>query len=374
MIPPPRRYRLLLSAVLLLSAYLIFQIAIGGLLPYLLAVVLAYLLLPVVNYIGRISPQRLRDRGLARPLAIVLVYFSAAAFVALILGFIVPPVIQQLGQLINDAPALYDNASEWFERFRVGYEQSIPGDIRETVESTLQGGALSIMGAAQTGITRTITAVSRIVSFSLGFVVVPFFLFYLLNDESQLEQMVYSVVPKGWQEDAYNLARIVDDILSAYIRGQLILAFFVGLMATVGLTLLKVRFAFLLGIGAGFFEVIPFVGPILGAIPAVILAFLQEPVLALWTLILFAAIQQIENLLLVPRIAGQSVRLHPAVIMVVLVIGNEVGGLLGLLASVPATAVVRDVVKYLFIRLADELVTPAAALQRIRSEYVEIEG
>ena len=260
MIPPPRRYRLLLSAVLLLSAYLIFQIAIGGLLPYLLAVVLAYLLLPVVNYIGRISPQRLRDRGLARPLAIVLVYFSAAAFVALILGFIVPPVIQQLGQLINDAPALYDNASEWFERFRVGYEQSIPGDIRETVESTLQGGALSIMGAAQTGITRTITAVSRIVSFSLGFVVVPFFLFYLLNDESQLEQMVYSVVPKGWQEDAYNLARIVDDILSAYIRGQLILAFFVGLMATVGLTLLKVRFAFLLGIGAGFFEVIPFVG------------------------------------------------------------------------------------------------------------------
>jgi len=89
--------------------------------------------------------------------------------------------------------------------------------------------------------------------------------------------------------------------------------------------------------------------------------------------LLFFVIQQIENLLLVPRISGRSVRLHPALVMVVLVVGNEAAGLWGMLLAVPVTALIRDVFKYLYLRLSDEAVTPADALGRVRTEAMRID-
>jgi predicted PurR-regulated permease PerM len=115
------------------------------------------------------------------------------------------------------------------------------------------------------------------------------------------------------------------------------------------------------------FEVLPFVGPILGAIPAVLVALLSNPISALWVAVAFFAIQQVENLILVPRIAGESVKLHPAAVMVVLVVGNELGGFIGMLVAVPVTAMVRDLFKYSYLRLADEPLPPEEAMGQVRS-------
>jgi predicted PurR-regulated permease PerM len=134
-----------------------------------------------------------------------------------------------------------------------------------------------------------------------------------------------------------------------------------------------VDFALLLGLTAGAFEILPYVGPILGAIPALIVAVLQSPMTALWTLVVFLIIQQLENFFLVPRIAGESVKLHPALVMVVLVVGNEALGLWGMLVAVPLTAVIRDVFKYFYLRFADEEVSPMEAMARVRTERMIIE-
>jgi predicted PurR-regulated permease PerM len=134
---------------------------------------------------------------------------------------------------------------------------------------------------------------------------------------------------------------------------------------TVGLSLLGVRFPAVLGLIAGVLEIIPFIGPIMGAVPAVIVATIQEPLLGLWTLLLFIGIQQLENIFLVPRISGKAVQLHPAVIMVVLVLGNQAAGFWGLLLAVPVTAIVRDVFKYLYLRFQDEPVSPRDAMARV---------
>jgi predicted PurR-regulated permease PerM len=156
-------------------------------------------------------------------------------------------------------------------------------------------------------------------------------------------------------------------VLSAYIRGQLLLVLFVGGLATVALILIGVPFPLVLGLIAGIFEVLPYIGPILGAIPAVVVALLSDPISALWVAGAFFVIQQVENLVLVPRISGESVKLHPALVMVSLVIGNELAGLLGMLIAVPVTAVVRDVFKYLYLRFLDEPLAPDDALTSIRS-------
>jgi predicted PurR-regulated permease PerM len=163
------------------------------------------------------------------------------------------------------------------------------------------------------------------------------------------------------------LARLIDDVLSAYIRGQLLLILFVGGLSTIALLIIGVPFAIVLGLIAGIFEALPYVGPILGAIPALIVALLSDPVSAIWVAVAFFAIQQVENLILVPRISGESVKLHPAMVMVVLVMGNELAGLLGMLVAVPITATIRDVFKYLYLRFQDEPLEPEDALSSIRA-------
>jgi len=126
-------------------------------------------------------------------------------------------------------------------------------------------------------------------------------------------------------------------------------------------------FALVLGLIAGIFEILPYVGPILGAIPAIVVALLADPWSALWVAIAFFGIQQVENLVLVPRISGESVKLHPAMVMVVLVVGNELAGFWGMLIAVPVTAVLRDVFKYLYLRFLDEPLNPEEAMTNVRS-------
>jgi predicted PurR-regulated permease PerM len=138
-------------------------------------------------------------------------------------------------------------------------------------------------------------------------------------------------------------------------------------LATVALAIIGVPFALVLGLIAGIFEALPYVGPILGAVPAIVVAVLSSPGSALWVAIAFFAIQQVENLILVPRIAGESVKLHPAMVMVVLVIGNELAGFVGMLIAVPVTAVLRDVFKYLYLRFLDEPLAPEEAMTNIRA-------
>jgi predicted PurR-regulated permease PerM len=218
------------------------------------------------------------------------------------------------------------------------------------------------MTAVQRGLIRTLGFVGNTVSWMLGLVVVPFWLFFVLNDSGKVKQGMLNLLPAELRPDAEALRIIVDRVLSAYIRGQLLLAFSIGLMATVGLMILGIDFSLLLGIVAGFFEIFPFIGPILGAIPAIVVTLLQDPSKVLWVVVLFAAIQQIENVLLVPKINGDAVALHPAIIMVVLVVGQQLLGLAGMLLAVPLTAILRDVVHYLYLRVGSEGITPAEAL------------
>jgi len=218
----------------------------------------------------------------------------------------------------------------------------------------------------QDGLVATVRTVSSTVGFIIGLVVIPFWLFYILHDESQVKNGVLQALPQQLRPDVLSVARLVDDVLSAYLRGQLLLVLFVGSMAMLALFIIGVPFALVLGILAGIFEVLPYVGPILGAIPALLVALLSNPASAIWVAVAFFAIQQVENLILVPRISGESVKLHPALVMVVLVIGNELAGFLGMLIAVPITAIIRDLFKYFYLRFQDESVSPEEAMTLIR--------
>jgi predicted PurR-regulated permease PerM len=370
---PARRNRLILIGLLALILGAMLYVARAALFPYALGLVVAYLVLPAVNLIDRHMPQALRERKLARPLAILLVYLVGIAILVGFVAFLVPIISGQLEALWENRDTLVQTASDLVTELGERYRRDVRADFRQALEEYLSQITGKIASLIQTGLTRTLSAVTSTISFVLGFIVVPFWLFYILNDQVEVSAGLVTLIPERWEADVRNLLRITDDIFSAYIRGQFLLCLFVGIMATVGLMLVGVPYALVLGLVAGAFELIPYIGPLLGAVPGVIVAALDSWPSAGWAVLVFFVIQQIENLLLVPRISGRSVRLHPALVMVVLVVGNEAAGLWGMLLAVPVTALIRDVFKYLYLRLSDEKVTPADALGRVRTEAMRID-
>jgi len=366
-ISPARRNRLLLWTALFLLVGGLIWAARKVLLPYILGLVVAYVLLPLVNWLDRHMPARLHRWRVARSLSIILTYLLMIALIAGIVAFVIPVVAEQVQILVKNWPELTTRAQDWGTRGLGWYTDNIPVDWRLAIESNLRGLADDALKAGRDAFLTTVRTVSSTMSFFLGLIVIPFWLFYILQDEERVKAGVLRAFPQQLQADVQCMARLVDDVLSAYIRGQLLLCLFVGGMATIALLIIGVPFALVLGLVAGIFEVLPYVGPILGAIPAVLVALLFDPVSVLWVLVAFVAIQQIENLILVPRISGESVKLHPALVMVALVIGNEVAGLIGMLVAVPVAAVIRDVFQYSYLRLMDEPLAPEEALLNIRS-------
>ena len=364
---PNRRNRLILVLALAIIVLFFLWVARSALIPYIFALALAYLLLPVVNRLEVILKRVSRGRSVraARPVAILLTYVVVVGMLVLFFSLVVPVIVQQFEVLWSSRDQLAGQGQVLAANIVIWYQRTIPSDVQARLLELAQQTGGTVASGLQAGILRTLSFVTNTFGFVLGLIVIPFWLFYILYDQAKAMRGAFSLVPPRFRTDTLNLIRVVDDILSAYIRGQLLLCVFIGVMATVGLSLLGVRFPAVLGLVAGVFEILPFIGPIIGAVPAVIVATIQAPLLGLWTLLLFVGIQQLENLLLVPRISGKAVQLHPAVIMVVLVLGNQIAGFWGLVLAVPVTAIIRDVFKYLYLRFQDEPVSPRDAMARL---------
>jgi predicted PurR-regulated permease PerM len=167
-------------------------------------------------------------------------------------------------------------------------------------------------------------------------------------------------LPDGWRADVWAVIRIVERVFSQWVRGQLFLGVTVGIATFVGLEILNFavdpifgRFALLLAVSAGILELLPIIGPIIAAVPAVLLAATAGPEAAVAALILYLLVQQVENNLLVPKIQGDAVELHPSAVMFSLVVGGAIAGLLGAILALPVAAAGRNVFRYLFGRLSD---------------------
>lgn len=370
---PAQSRRLILILALLLIVGWVFYVARTALIPYVLGLVLVYLFYPLVQCFDHYMPAVLGRRKFSRPLSIILVYLVAILMIAGFMAFLVPVVVNQVESMWAQREQLIAQAQALLEEWLVRYRTTIPEGWRLTIESNLGRAVEAIGRAIQDSLGSTVSAITSTVSLIIGLVIIPFWVFYILADEKAITSMFEAMIPKRIETDVRNVLRIIDDILSAYLRGQLLLCLAVGIMSIVGFIVIGLDFAVLLGVIIGIFEFIPSIGPILGAIPALIVAVIQSPITALWTMLVIFIVQQVENLFLVPRITGKSVRLHPALVMFVLVIGNEALGLWGMIIAVPVTAILRDVFKYLYLRFSDEPVSPQEALSRVRTETMRLD-
>ncbi len=364
--------------LIIISLYLIGWLVVNAgsaVTPFIFGGVLAYLFLPLVNFFNRWLP---------RWLAILAVYLLTFGMLVLAVALVIPPLIAQIADLIRSLPDIATIQRE-ANRLLDEYEQllaSLPPAVQAEIQSaitsaaaeglnTLRANFVNYLQSIGQFLVNSVLSVVNTVTFLLGFFLIPFWLFYVLMDQRAGRDYLDRMIHPRLRADFWAMITIIDHDLSGYLRGQLILGTSVGLAAWIGLTALniagmKIPYTVLLAVVAGVTELVPVIGPIIGAIPAILLGLADSPTTALAVTILYIAIQQLENHILVPRIIGESVGVHPAILMVVLVVCSQVFGLLGAILSAPLSAMARDLFLYLYGRLSDPP-SPAGVLpERLR--------
>lgn len=369
-VPIQRRKRILLFSVAVLAVLATLWAARSVLGLYIIGLVLAYILAPVVDSVQRGIDwvgEKVRLgflRRAARSLSIVISYLLVIALVAGFVSMVVPIVVREAEQLWAAREGIWNQVSIWFEQISQQYEL-LPDRVRTQVDDTLRNLSTFLMQVIQQAVQGTFTAISYTTSVVLAITIVPFWTYFLLRDFEQIQDSVYRVLPKAIRDDVSSILRMLDHTIGGYLRGQIVLMIVVGIMQTIAMTLLGLDYALLLGVIAGLLEIVPNIGPTLAAIPAILVALTRSPGLALVTALVANLIQNLENSLIVPRVLGQSVGLHPVVMMVMLVVGTEIAGLPGLILAPILTAMLRDVYRYLAYRFADDPCRPAEALEQV---------
>lgn len=341
------RWRIVLwAAMLLLVAWVAWQ-ARWALLPFSIGALLAYVLTPVVDHLAALVPGRARQESVVfRGIAVVLVYLAIAGVLAGVGVAIVPVAAHEISEFVEDLPDHIDGTqaqvNEWLEVYR----ERVPEDIRMRIDEYAAdfgddlGGRIASAGAP---VFESLTGWIAVIA---GFVVVPIWMFYALRDRHNFERNFAAAVPEPVQPDVLNGVRIADQLIGRYLRGQLLLGLVVGVMTFIGLMLLGVELAIALAVFAGVAELIPIIGPFIGALPAVVIVAATDPDKIIWVLLLYVLVQQVENHLLVPRVQGHAVELHPAVIIMLLAIAGTVFGFIALVVIIPLVALLRELFWY----------------------------
>ena len=353
-----RKRRLLVAAAALVVATLAVVYLMGSvLLPVGLSLVIAYVLLPLAKLLERLMPWRHNRPGLSRGLAVGIIFLVAVGLIAAVLIAVIPPTINQGRRFIQDFPGFFNSARTTVEGWIVQYADLVPQDLRDRSEAALAD-AGAILGQATWRVAQqTFRVISGSISFLLGLATAPVLIFYLMKDSGPIRESLYAPFPQGMRPYLRDILDIADRTLGGYLRGQLFLGLVVGVIVAVGLLLLGVPFAVILGIVAGITELIPIIGPWIGGAVGVLVTLASAPDKILWVILLYLIVQLLENTLLVPRIQADTLSLHPIAIILVITIGSQYFGLWGVILGPPLVALAKDVIIY----FAQEWNKPPAA-------------
>lgn len=300
----------------------------------------------VISYIIT-SPVRLMERkGIPRRFAILFIYIAMICTLALAVFYLLPVLfhnMKELAEILPDVIAHYKGIfDDMISAIRYSrWSEDIKAAVLDEIQMALlilQDKAINLLGKAIEGLAGTVELLLRS---AIALVVA----FYFVNDAERFKKAFLSTIPRKWRESVQETGAEINVVLSNFIRGQIVISAIVGGMEAVGLYIVGVNYALMLGIIGGITNIIPYFGPYIGAVPAVILAFIQSPLKALWAVVVFTAVQQIENAVITPRIIKERLGLHPVVTILVILTGGSFFGVIGLLFAVPVTAILRVILR-----------------------------
>ncbi|HEX7794964.1 MAG TPA: AI-2E family transporter [Vicinamibacterales bacterium] len=305
----------------------------------LFSILFAYLLAPLVEFVQRGLARRARRGELSRGISIAITYLLIFGAAALVLVWITPHVTDAVRQL----PQRLQSAHIEEHPFRlIARWLGFLG-----ISGALVDRALSIAsGAVEAGAARLAAAFVYLAAYLPWLLLIPIFAFFFLKDAPALTHAVIRVLPERWQADAPELLTRADEALSAYIRAQLVACLIVGTLVGLVFTALRVPYAAALAVAAGAAEFVPIVGPMTIAVISAAAALMHSPFRALWVLLFLAALRVAEDYVIYPRLVGSRMHMHPLAVILAVLAGGELGGVVGVLLSVPFLAIAVAVSRY----------------------------
>ena len=327
-----------ITAIIIISFVAIYQI-IDAIIPFIIGIVIAYAVLPIVEFLENINPLKKRWRLTTRIIAIITTYIIIISVIAAMLLIIIPPTIQEAKNVIESLPSYLNTAQNSIQKLDSKYTGILTTTTYSQLEDFIANIGTIIAEFIQKSISGTLNAFNKLSTLILTIAIIPIFLFYILKDRDRIPKEITKLFPISTRPDVTNIMSEINNVVRAYIQAQLILASAVGLLVFIGLSILGIKFPFFLGFLAAIFALVPILGPTLGAIPGILVTLATHPE-SIWFVIgVYVITQLFESLLLAPQIHGQKLQLHPTVIMISLMIGSQVAGLFGLVLFPPLVAV-----------------------------------
>lgn len=305
------------------------------LMPFIVAGIIAYLLIPVINWMTMHKFNRLS--------AIFLVFGIIIITMTLVIYYIMPILLNEFVEIGNIIPDYFKKISRLESLVRNRYGQFLPSQFQSTIDVNIK----NLNKYISNFIIGTIKHLLTFLSQSAGFILSPIIAFYILKDSKYLGEELVMLSPPKWRRKVKEILTRIDEIIKSFITGQLLVALFVMVATSIGLLMIKLRFALIIGIIAGIFNLVPYLGPIVGGILAFIAGLTQSPYKAVSAVIVFVIVQQIESGILSPKIVGDSVGLHPILVIFSLLVGGEFFGVWGMLFAIPVVATIKVLLNYI---------------------------
>lgn len=279
-------------------------------------------------------------------MSILTVYLFFIIIITAICIFVFPELISNIKELIVILPDLIAQYQKLFDGFVSSIRSSKwSDDIKSMIFKEIGNGAASVQeflsSSLKYGLQMLLDAVTMFIDFTVALVIA----YYFIKDADFFKRMFLSLFPAKWRHGLVTLGRDINCILSGFIQGQLLTAFIVGILETAGLMLIGAKYSLVLGLIGGLANIIPYFGPVIGAIPAVAVSLLESPLKALYTVIVFVVVQQLDNSFISPKVIEGKLGLHPVTTILMVLIGGEFFGLFGMLVAVPAAAIIKVAIK-----------------------------
>ncbi|WP_176720485.1 AI-2E family transporter [Desulfuribacillus stibiiarsenatis] len=311
----------------------IFSIIKGAFLPFIVSIIIAYLLNPLVNI--------LHQKGFSRLTAVLFIYIVSILGIVLLFIQYIPDFIVQLKEFAEQVPELMKSLENGINTY---YQN------RDIFPESVQFGIEASLYRVEEGITESISNFLSYLGNSLpkimAFIVVPFVVFYMLKDLQVLENFIITLFPKKYRREMLKLFRNIDEALGNYVRGQITVCVVVGVLSYIGYRIIDIKYPLLLALLVAITNIIPYLGPIIGAAPALFIAATVSPVMIIKVLVVNIIVQQLEGNVISPQIIGKKLHLHPLSIIFVLLLGGQIAGLFGLIFAVPILAVGKVVTQH----------------------------
>ena len=312
-----------------------YKVKIGRILsPFILTIPLVYIIKPIAS--------KLAARKIPISLSILFVYLIFLLSIAAACIFFIPELATNIRELMETLPELMSSYENIFNNLLSAIKSSSwSDDVKTAIFNEIERGTVfvqkSLVGILKNGLNIIVDMVKIVFDLTVAMVIA----YYVMKDAGKFRDYVLSILPKHWRNGLIGIGKEINLILAGFIQGQLLTAFIVGVLETMGLMIIKAKYPLALGMLGGLANIIPYFGPYIGAIPALAIALTMSPMKALWTAAVFVVVQQIDNNFISPKMIEGKLGLHPIATIFAVLVGGEFFGIMGMLLAVPVMAIIR---------------------------------